>query len=189
MSSAWVAQIKSEKFDKSNQGKKVFRPREEADFSDFVANYLRKKLTGSHGVIINREVEIRSNPGGKGERTDIHVDAVAHSEDEAMFERVTVVIEAKGVWNQYVDTAMDTQLADQYLRNSGCKSGIYLVGYFNCPQWDPADPMMDRAKKYSLNDLRASLNTQATSLSRDGLKIQAVVLDASLRGLPPNKKK
>jgi len=181
---AWMTQIKGESFDQKDQGKKIFRPKEEADFSDFVARYLRSKLSGKHGVIINREVQIRVNPGGKGERTDIHIEAAALSGDDATFEQVTVVIEAKGSWNDKLETEMETQLANQYLRNSRCRSGIYLVGYFNCSQWDQTDSKLKKSLRHPWDDLTKSLTMQANSLSQAGLTIKAIILDASLREAP-----
>jgi hypothetical protein len=48
-----------------------YRPKDEKSFSDYVKIYLEDDLT-VRGIIVNREVEIH-----RGERTDIHVDAVS----------------------------------------------------------------------------------------------------------------
>jgi hypothetical protein len=166
---------------KERRREKQYLPEDEAYFCDFVAGYLRDKLEAKNGIIINREVVVRSNPGGKGERTDIHVDAIAPSQDGAAFERLTVIIEAKGLWNQDLESSMKTQLVGEYLRESRSKSGIYLVGYFNCAQWSKKDYRRSDAHKYSLEGVRQLLNDQAKLLSQNGFNIRAVVLDASLR--------
>ncbi|MBN8661711.1 MAG: HEAT repeat domain-containing protein [Candidatus Obscuribacter phosphatis] len=160
---------------------KIYRPVDEAKFCDYIAMQLNHKLV-SRGIIINREVMIRVNPGAKGERTDIHVDAIAQSGCKAIFERVTVVIEAKGNWNRALETAMESQLAKQYLFEARSKTGIYLVGYFNCSQWNQDDnPRWKDAQKYTLVELRDKLSKQARELSANGYSIKSIVLDASLR--------
>jgi len=165
------------------KGKKKYLPRDEEGLCNFVADHLRKDLS-ARGIIINREVQIRVNPGGKGERTDIQVDAVAKSESTAAFLGVTVVIEAKGLWNDGLHTDMETQLVEQYLTESHCQSGIYLVGYFNCSQWDDDDYRKGDSFKHGLETTKESLLKQARSLSVGGLNVMAFVLDASLRERP-----
>ena len=34
---------------------------------------------------------------------------------------------------------MGAQLCDRYLRNSECRTGLYLVGHFMAERWDPDD--------------------------------------------------
>jgi hypothetical protein len=167
----WLSGKKHEKF---------YLPRDEEAFCNVVARYLQKQLASS-GVIVNREIVIRPNPGAKGERTDIHVDAVALAGDKTAYERITVVIEAKGIWNDELETAMQTQLRDQYLNQARSKSGIFLVGYFNCPQWDSNDYRYANSKGRTLDGTRQLLEGQAADLSKDGFRIEAVVLDVSLR--------
>ena len=53
------------------------RPKQETEIAAWVADRLRSDLREC-GIIINREVEVRVNPrGGIGDRTDIHIDAIA----------------------------------------------------------------------------------------------------------------
>lgn len=177
---AYVNEKTGDKAKKGEHGKKKYLPRDEAAFCNLVAAHLNRDLK-DRGVIINREVQIRVNPGAKGERTDIHVDAVAKAEHSFAFERVTVVIEAKGIWNPGLDTDMETQLVGQYLTESQCQSGIYLVAHFNCSQWDDDDYRKADSFKHELSQTQERLSAQAEGLSTDSLTVVAVVLDAALR--------
>jgi hypothetical protein len=51
-------------------------------------------------------------------------------------ETLTVVIEVKGCWHVQVRSAVEQQLVNDYLRPNGLTHGIYLVGWFVCPQWE-----------------------------------------------------
>jgi hypothetical protein len=86
----------------------VYRPIKEEDFSDYVSRHLDEDLR-QKGIIVNREVRIH-----RGERTDIHVDAVFKSSEREGFDSITVIIEVKGCWHQKLFDAMKTQLLDQY---------------------------------------------------------------------------
>lgn len=183
---SYVNRKTGEKQKKGEHGKKKYLPRDEAALCNFVAAHLNRDLK-ARGIIINREVEVRLNLGAKGERTDIHIDAVKKNIYPAAFERVTVVIEAKGSWNSGIETDMETQLAEQYLAESACQSGIYLVGWFNCSQWDDDDYRRADSFKHQLQDLKDQLERQALQVSKNGLKITTVLLDASLRELPPSE--
>ena len=156
----------------------VKRPKWENDFSDFIVLQLKDELA-NRGIILNREVEIRSSRSGlEGERTDIHVDAIstAHSHD-----LVKVIVEAKGIWHDELTTAMETQLLGKYLKGNDCRHGLYLVGWFNCPQWNKKDPRRRKAFRYDLENLTTMLNSQAMKLSGRGCTIRALIIDASLR--------
>ena len=134
-------------------------------------------------LFLHREVEIRSNRSGvEGERTDIHIDAISSTSSHDVLK---VIVEAKGSWHDELTTAMETQLLGKYLRGNDCKHGLYLVGWFNCPQWDKDDSRRSKAFRHDLEDLTAVLNSQAMQLSKkDGSTIRVVILDASLRHLP-----
>ncbi len=94
----------------------------------------------SRGIIVNREVELRRGYGGNsGERTDIHVDAVFKQPSGQVYDSITVIIEVKGCWHSDLKTAIKSQLAERYLADNSCSSGLYLVGWFDCQQWDDND--------------------------------------------------
>ncbi len=144
------------------------KPKNEGRLSDFVKFHLSNDLN-RRGILINREVEIRNLPGkGRGESLDLLVQATNH-----MGIPVAVVVEAKGCWNTGLDTAMETQLRDQYLVGTSHRHGIYLVGWYG-------QPMKEAGCKRELTELRTQLDEQANALSSGGLGFRAIVLDLSL---------
>ena len=76
---------------------------------------------------------------------------------------------------------MESQLVG-YLQESRSKHGIYLVGYYNCQDWDTEDRRHTKCNsRGTLEDVRAHFSAQAEALSTSkGLNLRAVVLDASL---------
>src|SRR4051812_31970927 len=77
------------------------KPKGEEKMSDALAAFLKKDLAG-RGIVINREVVIRrgEKPGGRGERTDILVDAIARGDSADAIDVITVTVEVKGCWNR-----------------------------------------------------------------------------------------
>lgn len=162
-------------------GKGVYRPKNENSFSDYAKIHLDEDLK-QRGVIVNREVEIRRGEGsGQGERTDIHVDAVVRGSHGEVYDSVTAIIEVKGCWNLELDHAMKTQLVDRYLKDNRCQHGLYLVGWFNCDQWDDEDYKKKRAPKLSIDEVQKKFDTQAAELSQQGIRIKALVVNTALR--------
>jgi hypothetical protein len=162
-------------------GGQSWRPKEENDLSNYVARHLRRDLA-DRGVVVGREVQIRRPaPPTRGEQTDIHVDAIVAAPREGQLRVVTVIIEIKGSWNEAVTTDMEEQLRDRYLAENACQHGLYLVGWYRCAQWDNSDRNRTRsAAQRDLGELRAALEAQAEQVSSGGIRIRAVVLDASL---------
>lgn len=158
---------------------KTWRPKREDSISNNIARHLRRDLT-KRGVIINREVQIRPSP--QGQRTDIHVDAVRRGPGGVGEAPLKVIIEVKGCWNSSLQTAMEGQLKNRYLKDSDCQHGIYLVAWFNCEHWDPRDSRCSEARSWNWNleDARTYLEKQATSISDDRCSLAAVILDARL---------
>ena len=157
-----------------------FRPKDEGAFTDHIAIYLEQQLK-QNGAIINREVEIRPRIGAggvKGERTDILIQA----RDPVLRRRFDVVIEGKGCWNKGLMTDMDGQLAGRYLKENQCTRGIYLVGWFVCPQWSSSDYRLGDTGKGTLPDLREALWADAEAVGRKHRAIiRSAVIDARLR--------
>jgi hypothetical protein len=121
------------------------------------------------GVMVNREVEIRRPMGGApGERTDIHVTVAVPTADSGVWEKVTAVIEVKGIWNRELVHAMESQLAERYLKETGFGYGLYLVGWFACPQWDSKDRRSEVQPYPSISDAEEAFDKQAVSLSKFG---------------------
>lgn len=166
-------------WDKQPRGS--WRPVDEERLSDAIALHLKDDLAG-RGIIVNREVVIRrgEKPCGKGERTDVHVDAMASGAAEA-YDNITVIIETKGCWNLRLQDAMRTQLADRYLKENPCQHGVYAVGWFVCGQWDLRDSRRRVKQLASAGVLQQLLDDQAKSLSTGPPWIRAVVINAALR--------
>ena len=153
----------------------VYLPKDENRFSDYVARYLKNNLE-ERGVIVNREVEIR-----RGERTDIQIDAVNKKSNSDAFDSITVILEAKGCWNSGLDSAMEKQLVNRYLKDNTCNHGIYLIGWFNCEEWDNSDSRKSKAPKISINEAKEKFEKQAEQLSHSGVQVKAFILNTALR--------
>jgi hypothetical protein len=168
-------------WDQDRVDKKRYRPIDENGFSDYVKRHLEVDLK-QRGIITNREVEIRHGEGsGKGEHTDIHVAAVVRGSNGKNHDSVSVIIEVKGCWHKERNTAMKTQLVDRYLKDNPCQHGMYLVGWFNCDQWDEEDYRKKGCPKYSIDKARKQFDAQAAELSQQGTRIKAFVMNTALR--------
>ena len=161
--------------------KNKYKPVDENAFSDYVKRHLDSDLK-KEGIIVNREVEIRRGEGlGTGERTDIHVDAIVKKEQGQVFDILTVIIETKGCWNKALDTAMKTQLSDRYLLENPCNHGIYLVGWFDCIQWDDNDDRKKEMPKKTIREVKEQFDNQVEELSGTEKSIRAFVMNTALR--------
>lgn len=164
--------------------KGVFQPKEEDRLSDRVKTHLEKDLRAL-GLVASREVEIRRGFGvGKGEITDIHVHVLGGKGTDRARDPICVIIETKGSWHGELWTAMETQLVDRYLQdNAQCRGGLYLVGWYDCPQWDGNHRTWKdrRNKDMSIVQARARLDEQAASLTREERSIRALVINVGLR--------
>jgi len=155
--------------------KEAARPKNEAAFCDFIKWQLDEDLQ-RRGVVVNREVQIH-----RGEQTDIYVSAVVPGRGKDIYDAATVIIEGKGCWHPELAHAMTTQLLDRYLKDSRCRHGLYLVGWFNCDLWDDTDYRKGRAPSLTAEEAQRNFEGQAIELLRQGKLIKAVVLDTSLR--------
>jgi len=154
-------------------GTKFYRPKDENSVTNFIKMHLDSDLR-SRGIVVNREVEIR-----RGEETDIHIDAVC-KQGGISYDRVTVIIEVKGSWNRDLETAIESQLL-RYLHDNACRHGLYLIGWFNCPQWDEKDYRKKASSRTECDEARSRLHSVAQKVSGSALKIEEFVLNASLR--------
>lgn len=163
----------------STDGK--WSPKDEEHLSDNIALHLDKDLR-DHGVIVNREVQIRRSRGKyvRGQSTDIHVDAIALLQGADTADRISLIIEVKGNWNPDLESAMQDQLKDRYLRDNQSKYGIYIIGWFSCPQWDTADYRVKNCPSFRLDEAKQVFDKQAAELSVGGYEIRAYVLDTRL---------
>ncbi|HEY5706555.1 MAG TPA: hypothetical protein VIS96_13385 [Terrimicrobiaceae bacterium] len=154
-------------------GRNTFQPKDENALSDFVKSFLDNELR-QRGIVVNREVETR-----RGEETDIYVDALVRGQAE-QFDKVSVVIETKGCWHREVRDAIETQLVNRYLKDSACRHGLYLVGWFSSPKWADSDHRKRALATRSTAELQEALTTKARALSTGGLQVQALLLNAAL---------
>lgn len=156
-----------------------YRPKYELSISDYVKRFLDRDLQ-QYTISSNREVENRP-----GNETDILVTYVDRDVRGREVRRYHAVIEVKGAWHAELLTAMETQLANRYLVDYETDRGIYLVGWFRCDLWDSRDrSRRTKPSGYSLLSLSEELRGQATRLSTDARRVEAVVLDAALRLTP-----
>jgi predicted NACHT family NTPase len=168
-------------WDKDTGRDNLFRPIDENAFSDYVKRFLDRDLK-SRGIVVNREVELRRSYGGNpGERTDIHVDAVLKFPNGDAYDSITVIVEVKGCWHKEVQTAMQSQLVERYLADNVCPYGLYLVGWFDCQQWDSKDSRNKQAPKIALDEARIQFDEQAQRLTSSINTVRAYVLNTALR--------
>ena len=126
-------------------------PKNEEAFSNHVADFLRRDLGPGRGMIVNREIRLRS-----GQFPDIYVDALADP-DSATDNWITCVIEAKGCWHDELKTAMETQLVGKYMAGSHSRNGLYIVAWFNCDKWDTSDYRCGAAKRLQKDAVQKEL--------------------------------
>jgi len=157
-------------------GRTKHTPKDEDRLSDYLKRHLEADLS-QRGIAVNREVQIM-----RGDKTDIHLTAMARQPDGDSYDSIKVIIETKGCWHRQLDTAMDTQLAHRYLKDGGCPHGLYVVGWFNCDRWQEDTPRRRAAARAGtdIEHLQEKLDAQARSLSKSGLTVRALVLNAAL---------
>jgi hypothetical protein len=161
----------------------TYWPKEENRLSDWIKLHLEEDLSNRR-IVVNREVEIRpTEPTRSGQRTDIRVDAIARLPNGSE-ERLSVIIEVKGCWNRGLWTAMREQLVERYLAENTCQHGIYVVGWYECSLWH-GTPLPPNGQAPDLTRARGLLEDQARALSRGGLQVRALLLDAAFRGRSP----
>jgi hypothetical protein len=143
-------------------------PKVEGALSAFLANELRHRLS-EQPLVVNREVLVRpTNEHGAGDRTDILVEGPLSgvSLTGPNHDRVAVVVEVKGSWNDELTTAQLSQLAERYLPEADTDHGIYLVGWYPLDLWSELDQdRRRRAARYAIERLMDILNDQAAQIA------------------------
>lgn len=160
-------------WDRQKEG--TFRPYYENEFSDYVKNHLIDDLT--QDIVIHREVEI--DPINK---TDILVTLINPDAKSYQDSKISALIEVKGSWHREIKKAMQNQLFERYMRPRASFYGIYLVGWFRSPYWDPTDNRSSRNTRIfpSISDLINFLEDQAQRLSEGDFLIKSKVINVSL---------
>jgi len=165
----------------SNGHERRYAPKDEKRFSDYVKRHLISDLENLN-IVANREVEIRHGESPtKGEIVDIRVDAILKDSRGDSCDSITAIIEAKCCWNPKLDTDMKEQLVDRYLKDNRCRHGIYLVGWFNCDQWNRDHFKKKRPQKINIKEAIQKFEAQAAELSSTNLRIRAFVVNTALR--------
>jgi predicted NACHT family NTPase len=168
-------------WDQTNAKPLKYKPVDENTFSSYVKRFLDDDLK-QRGIIANREVELRPSQGGApGERTDIHIDAVVKNANGEIYDSITVIIEVKGCWHKELNSAMETQLVGRYLKENTCQHGLYLIGWFNCDQWDSSDSRKGKSPKISIKEAKEQFNRQVEQFSLSGVRVKSFVLNTALK--------
>lgn len=151
---------------------KMRYPKDEERISDYIVRYLRRDLH-SRGVTIAREAEVQ-----RGSETDLHIKVPVSSGGEGQFsEVVQTIIEVKPAWNRDLLTAMESQLAFRYLRESGQQYGVYLSVWFALEEWSEQDPNRASVIKHEPGRIRQQLHEQAERLKSSGFHIEPILLE------------
>ncbi|MFF9157513.1 NACHT domain-containing protein [Streptomyces sp. NPDC014846] len=160
-------------------------PKDENLISDYLAHTLRRDLVEG-GILVNREVQVYRNLKGAGDRIDLLLQApttvrtqsVPRLPDELVAQ---VAIEVKGNWHDKIDTAMETQLADDYLGALHTRNGLYLIAFFPNGQWTARERRRPAAGQTQAT-LQETYDVQAAHLNETrNLDIRAFVLDCTIR--------
>lgn len=149
-----------------------WRPRDENSLSDRIVRHFRDDLAGM-AVVANREVQIR-----RGQETDIYVTAIKLDSSNNPCGELTVIIEVKGCWHNELFKAMRNQLVDRYLSSGG--TGLYVVGWFKCPNWDVDDSRLKKARSCAQSDVNLRLTEQADKVSSEKVHVTSYILDCHL---------
>lgn len=160
-----------------------FTPKAENRVSDYLVRFLRQDLL-EQKVILCREAEIRAGdlPGARnksgsrrrGQVVDIYLAIAPHTAGAP----ITVVVEVKGCWNKELNTAMERQLRDRYMKNNGISRGIFAVAYFHGEHWPSK---YQKCANHTLENLSEKFEKQSLELSGNGCQISAIVLDCGLK--------
>lgn len=162
--------------------RKYWQPKDELNLSNCLKRFLERDLK-EHGVIANREVQIRPRLGNDpAQLVDVLVHAIPFGEDGKPASPVSVVVELKCAWNDGVLLDMERQLYDRYLKNTNMHFGIYAVAYFWCDAWNwENDGRKSKGEnRNTILDLKSGLSSQARALTSSQKLVEAVVIDARL---------
>jgi len=153
-----------------NTERDQYRPKDENEISDRLKRHFEQDIKVK-GIIANREVEIRRSVGkGTGQRTDIQIDAVIRRADG--FDQITVIVEVKGCWHDEVLQAVQTQLANRYLKENSTRNGIYVIADFYCPKWTDDDNRKTQSNRNKIRENFPEIQKLAKAQSEFGYSIE-----------------
>lgn len=88
----------------------------------------------------------------------------------------------KGCWNEKVLTAMESQLLARYLAHPDQSVGLYVIGWYLCPQWSGKKVAKTHCEQLGSPETAAEFfRNQAELLSKNGKLIRSYILDVRLR--------
>lgn len=164
---------------KNELKKGVYFPKTENDLSDWVKKHLERDLK-QFLIAAYREAEIkRLSSRGRGQQTDIYVNAFKPDRHDEKYDHIEAIIEVKGCWSEDLYTAMEEQLVKRYLNKKGRKYGIYLAGWFNCDKCSKNN-CKKRATKTSKEEAQERFNRDAAILSHQDILVKAFVINVAL---------
>jgi HEAT repeats len=149
-------------------------PKDEGELSNWLIRRLEAELGPE--LALTRESLLRGGGKGRGKSGDILVTAPSPKGDE----RLRLLIEVKGSWEANVQSRMNTQLASEYMDETGITHAIYLVFWFDRSKWDSNDYRYAKSTFKTAEAARDFFDDQATTLSQRGRQVRAMVLDGSL---------
>lgn len=158
-------------------------PKNEEHLSDNLKAHLEADLV-ERAIVVGREVQIRRKThaeGAPGERVDLLVQAT--KPDGGRDDLIKVVVEVKRSDNRDLRTAMQRQLAERYLEENQCRTGLYIVGWFDCDAWQPARGARNNDFA-NIRECSAWMDGEAEHLCRvdePSRTIRSVVIDCTLR--------
>jgi hypothetical protein len=151
----------------------AFAPKPEEYFSDWIKMHLDQNIK-EKGVIAQREVQIRR------ERADVFVTAIKQDHLHGKYEELKVVIEVKCCWSDALETVMETQLVDRYLKKTEYGGGIFVVGWYYCDKWDKTDYKRGDAQRHWMGDPQTFFDQQAAALSTHEFLVRSLVINTAL---------
>jgi hypothetical protein len=112
-----------------------------------------------------------------------YINAVAPKGGSQNINVLTVVVEVKGCWNPETLHAMETQLADRYMKHNSFSCGLYIVGWYMCEKWTDTDYRKKVVCKKTQAELEEFLARQANKVEREAasmIVIKSFILDLTL---------
>lgn len=148
-------------------------PANETEFTTILTGRLQDRLDQ---VILRQEAQLHLRAGAiPGTEPDLEA-VVNHAAVQ-----VSVLGEAKGIWHDKVETAIEDQLAQRYVTGSRSSTGIYLVAAYTSNTWDARDENRRRhARRHDPHKLNELLRAAAERLSTGGKRIHVRVIEIAL---------
>lgn len=72
-------------------------------------------------------------------------------------------------------------MVGRYLEDNRCWHGLYVVGWFNCPQWDTEDSRHKVAARRDRAEVHKKLEIRASALSERDVHVRSITINTALR--------